>query len=102
MWSIKFSLVARDTVCSTIAAGGLRIQRLGSFNQALMGKWLCDLGLRSHIYGDLIVTKYVEEWLVGLRVRLEYLICIAYGGVLVGARALCSNLCLLRWGTTLS
>ena len=62
MWSIKFSLVARDTVCSTIAAGGLRIQRLGCFNQALMGKWLCDLGLRSHIYGDPIVTKYVEEW----------------------------------------
>jgi len=62
MWSLKFSLVARDTVCSTIAIGGLRIQRLGSFNQALMGKWLCDLGLRSHNYGDSIVTKYVEEW----------------------------------------
>lgn len=39
---------------------------------------------------------------VGLRVWLEYLIRVSYGGVLVGARALCRNLCLLRWGTTLN
>lgn len=36
----KYPLVAWDIVCSSIEVGGLGIRKIGSFNQAILGKWL--------------------------------------------------------------
>ena len=40
----KYHLVVRDTVYSPVANGGLGIKKLGTFNQALVGKWSWRFG----------------------------------------------------------
>ena len=40
-------------------AGGLGIQRIGLFNQALLGKWLWHFGKEvTHLWHQVIDTKY--------------------------------------------
>ena len=59
--SFKYPLVAWDKVCSPIEMGGLGIRNVVSFNQALLGKWLCRYGHEvTHLWQRIISTKYGE------------------------------------------
>ena len=40
----KYHLVVWDTVYSPVANGGLGVKKLGTFNQALVGKWSWHFG----------------------------------------------------------
>ena len=41
--------------------GGLGIQKIGLFNQALLGKWLWQFGKEAtHLWHQVIATKYGE------------------------------------------
>ena len=42
--------------------GGLGIQKIGLFNQALLGKWLWRFGKEAtHLWRQVITTKYGED-----------------------------------------
>ena len=56
----KYPLVAWDIVCSSIEVGGLGIRKIGSFNQAILGKWIGVLFGHevTHLWHPVIASKY--------------------------------------------
>ena len=57
----KYSLVAWEKVVWPVEAGGLGIQRIGLFNQTLLGKWLWRFGKgATHLWRQVIASKYGE------------------------------------------
>uniref|UniRef100_A0A7N2KWM9 Nascent polypeptide-associated complex subunit beta n=1 Tax=Quercus lobata TaxID=97700 RepID=A0A7N2KWM9_QUELO len=51
--------VAWKKVCKPVEIGGLGIQKIGLFNQALLGNWLWRFGKESNrLWRQVIVTKY--------------------------------------------
>ena len=66
MWGLsvecfKYPLVAWEKVCLPRELGGLGIQNLASFNQALLGKWLWRFGHEAtHLWQRVIAMKYGE------------------------------------------
>lgn len=58
----KYLLVAWVKVCSPIKVGGLGVRRIGSFNQALLGKLLSRFWHEAtHLWHWVIVSKYRED-----------------------------------------
>ena len=59
--TFKYPLVAWYKVCWVVEAGGLGIRRIGLFNQALLGKWLCQFVCETNrLWRQVIPTKYGE------------------------------------------
>ena len=57
----RYPLVAWDKVVWLVEIGGLGIQKIGLFNQALLGKWLWWFGKEAtHLWRQVIATKYGE------------------------------------------
>ena len=58
----KYPLVAWEKVCSLLEQGGLGIQKLVPFNQALLGKWLWRYGYEpTHLWQRIIAMKYRDK-----------------------------------------
>ena len=53
----KYPLVARKKVCLLVEASGLGIQRIGLFNQALLGKWLWYFGIEVNFLWHQLIAK---------------------------------------------
>jgi hypothetical protein len=59
----KLHLVDWDTVCSSIAEGGLGIRNVRKFNQALLGKWLWRFAHEEGAWWrSILVAKYGSSW----------------------------------------
>ena len=59
----KIHLVNWAKVCKPLQAGGLGIRRLGSFNSALLGKWLWRYGMETDaLWKRVIEAKYGNSW----------------------------------------
>ena len=57
----KYPLMAWEKVCLPCELGGLGIRNLVSFNQALLGKWLCRNDHKTtHLWRRVIAMKYGE------------------------------------------
>ena len=54
----KKHLVNWANVCMPLHVGGLGIRRLGSFNSALLGKWLWRYGMETNALWRVIEAKY--------------------------------------------
>ena len=55
----KFPLAAWDNVCLPAEIGGLGIRKIGSFNQALLRKWLWHFGHdETRLWQHVIALKY--------------------------------------------
>jgi hypothetical protein len=60
---VKLHLVKWDKVCSPIDEGGLGIQNVRRFNQALLGKWLwCFAHEEGAWWRSVLVAKYGSVW----------------------------------------
>ena len=58
---LKYPLKAWEKLCFSLEQGGLGIQKLVPFNQALFGKWLWRYGHEStHLWQRVIAMKYGE------------------------------------------
>ena len=59
----KIHLVKWAKVCKPLQVGGLGIRHLGSFNSALLGKWLWRYGMETNaLYRRVIEAKYGNIW----------------------------------------
>ena len=59
----KCPLVAWVKVCSPVEVGGLGIKKIGSFNQAPLGKCLRRFRHETtHLWCQVVASKYGEEW----------------------------------------
>ena len=59
----KIHLVNWAKVCKPLQVGGLGIRRLGSFNSALLGKWLWRYGIETDaLWRRVIEVKYGNIW----------------------------------------
>ena len=59
----KIHLVNWAKVCKPLQVGGLGIRRLGSFNSALLGKWLWRYGMETDaLWRRVIEAKYENIW----------------------------------------
>lgn len=52
-----------DIICSPVRNGVLKLRILGTFSQALLGRWLWHCGDdKDHLWRRIVCTKYKEEW----------------------------------------
>ena len=59
----KIHLVKWTKVCKPLQVGGLGIRHLGSFNFALLGKWLWRYGMETDaLWRRVIEAKYGNIW----------------------------------------
>ena len=59
----KIHLVKWVKVCKPLQVRGLGIRRLGSFNSALLGKWLWRYGMETDVlWRRVIEVKYGNIW----------------------------------------
>ena len=64
----KIHLVKWVKVCKPLQVRGLGIRRLGSFNSALLRKWLWRYGMEINaLWRRVIEAKYGNSWVVGVR-----------------------------------
>ena len=62
----KNHLVGWDKVCSPMANGDLGIRKLTTFNKAILGKWVWQLGNKENqLWRRVVASKFGEEWGVG-------------------------------------
>ena len=61
----KKHLVNWANVCKPLHVGGLGIRRLGSFNSALLGKWLWRYGMETNALWRVIEAKYGNIFFFG-------------------------------------
>ena len=55
----KIAWVNWDTICLPKSKGGLGIKDLSKFNEALLGKWGCDLANNQHqLWARILLSKY--------------------------------------------
>ena len=67
-------------VCSPLKSGGLGVQNLRKFNQALLSKWLWRYGMEtSHLWWQVIEIKY-ENILGGWCTNEEQLLMVLVFG----------------------
>ena len=94
--------MAWEKVCLLCELGGLGVQKLVSFNQALLGKWLWRYGHEtSRLWRRVIAMKYGEGKGVGALELVVGFMVVGYGGVLVKGGKLSLNISLLWWRTVL-
>ena len=89
----KYPLIAWDKVVWPVEAGGLRIRRIGLFNQALLGKWLWCFGKEVTHYGIRLLPPNMRRLVeVGALELFEEHMVVGCGRTLVSLVMWCMQL----------